>query len=102
MKKRLTKPCMSETQIHCSATRAASPLLLPFPSEEEAEGTGEGGAEGEEGEAPLSLPASNAELLPLPRSLWCSIILMAPSKTLVMCCVLLETSREPRARERTE
>lgn len=93
---KLTKPCMSETQIHCSATRAAS--LFP-PSEEDAEGTGDG-----EAEAPSLLPASDAELFPLPPSLccWCSIILTAPSKTLVMCCVLLATSRDPRARERTE
>ena len=67
-KKKLTKPCMSETQIHCSATSAASPpLLLLFPSEEEADGTGDGGAEEDEGKAPLppSLPASDAELVPL-------------------------------------
>lgn len=71
-KKKLTKPCMSETQIHCSATSAASPpLLLLFPSEEEADGTGDGGAEEEEGKAPLppSLPASDAELVPLLLSL---------------------------------
>ena len=93
---------MSETQIHCSATKGSSleAALLLFPSEEEAEGTGEGGSE--EGGDETAPRDAEEEFLLVFVLFWCSIILIAPSKTLVMCEVLLETSREPLARERTE
>ena len=110
--KKLTKPSISENQIHCSATRGSASFLPP--SDDDAEGTGEGGPlllSSPSTSPPslvLLLPASEAEeLFPLFLLLivfffWCSIIRIAPSNTLVMWAVLLLTSREPRARERTE